>query len=237
MSEAGPIWKSDAENAIRRLPGVVGAHIRMQGSEIAAIFVQTDGSRESRRFVRDVEAILATTAGIELDYRKVSVAATPPLGPLLGATSAAGPGATAAARRLAFENVHLRTAGLSTEAQVELSLGGARVLGTVSGPATRGGGLELVAGACLRAASQFVDDPVSFSLGGLEQVRVGRDQVLVVLVRFIQGRSERALTGSSPCDQDDMRSVAYATLDAINRTFASLRHREPVEFVLRAEAP
>jgi hypothetical protein len=107
----------------------------------------------------------------------------------------------------------------------------------LSGPATRGGGLELVAGACLRAASQFVDDPVSFSLGGLEQVRVGRDQVLIVLVRFIQGRTERALTGSSPCEQDDLRSVAYATLDAINRTFASLRHREPVEYVLRAEAP
>jgi hypothetical protein len=232
MSEAEPGWKVEAENAIRRLPGVIGAHIRMQGDEIGAIFVQSDGSRESRRFVRDVEAILATTAGIDLDFRKVSVAATPPIPGVPGGTAT-----QASARRLTFENVHLQTSGLRSEARVELSLGGARVLGTLIGPATRGNALELIAGACLTAASQFVDDPVSFSLGGVEEVRVGRDRVLVVLVRFIQGRNERALTGSSPCDQDDLRSVAYATLDAINRTFASLRHREAVEYVLRTENP
>jgi hypothetical protein len=234
MSEAGPSWKAEAENAIRRLPGVVGAHIRMHGDEIGAVFVQTDGSREARRFVRDVEAILATTAGLEIDYRKVSVAATPVLAPLEGAGR---PAAEGTGRRLTFENVRIHTSGLHTEAQVELSLGGARVLGTASGPATRGSGLELAAEACLRAAAQFIEDPVSFSLGGLERVRVGRDEVIVVLVRFIHGRHEKALTGSSPSDPDELRAVAYATLDAINRTFSNLRQREPVEYVLRAEVP
>lgn len=230
MTEAGPSWKLDAEDAIRRLPGVVGAHIRMDGEEIGAVFVQTDGSRESRRFVRDVEAVLATTAGIDLDYRKVSVAATPPPEPF---DKVRRPGIETS-RRLTFENVRIRSAGLKSEAEVELSLGDARLVGMASGPATRGSVLELVAEACLEAAGQFVDEPISFSLGGLERVRAGRDEILVVLVRFIQGRTERALSGSSICDQDDLRSVAYATLDAINRTFSNLRHREPIEYVLRA---
>jgi hypothetical protein len=233
MTDAEPSWKVEAENAIRRLPGVVGAHIRIDGGEIGAVFVQTDGSRESRRFVRDVEAILATTSGVELDYRKVSVAATPPVEPL----TAAGRVGPESARRLSFENVRIHTAGLESEAQVELSLGDTHVVGTASGPATRGSVLELVAGACLEATGQFVEEPVSFSLGGLERVRIGRDEVFVALVRFIQGRSERALAGSSVCDQDDLRSVAYATLDAINRTFSNLRHREAVEYVLRSEIP
>jgi hypothetical protein len=76
---------------------------------------------------------------------------------------------------------------------------------------------------------------VSFSLGGLERVRVGRDEVIIVLIRFIQGRSEKALTGSSACEHDDLRSATYATLDAINRIFSNLRHREPVEYVLQSE--
>jgi hypothetical protein len=233
MTDTGPSWKVEAENAIRRLPGVVGTHIRMDGEEIGAIFVQTDGSRESRRFVRDVEAILATTAGIDLDYRKVSVAATPPLEPF----TTTGRDGVEGTRRLSFDNVRIRTEELRSEAQVELSLGDTHVMGTASGPATRGSVLELVAGACLEAAGQFVEEPVSFSLGGLERVRIGRDEILVVLVRFIHGRSERPLSGSSICDQDDLRSVAYATLDAINRTFSKLRHREPVEYVLHSELP
>jgi hypothetical protein len=231
MSEPGPSWRSVAEDAIRRLPGVVGVHVRMHGDEIGAVFVQTDGSRESRRFVRDVEAILATTAGVEIDYRKISVAATPAPSPLEG-----GGAGGAAPPRLAFVEVKLETSGLRSRAQVELSLGERHIVGMADGPATRSGGLELVAEACLAAASQFLADPVSFSLGGLERLRVGRDEVLVVLVRFVQGRSEKTLTGSSACDQDDLRSVAYAALDALNRTFASLRLREPEEFVLHLES-
>jgi hypothetical protein len=205
----------------------------MHGDQIGAIFVQTDGSRESRRFVRDVEAILATTAGIEVDYRKVSIAATPPLHGLEGEGRA--PALEAQPKRPAFEHVRLNTSGLRTEAQVELSLGDVHVLGSAEGPATRGSVLELVAEACLAATTQLVDEPVSFSLGGLERVRVGRDEVLIVVVRFIQGRSEKALTGSSLAEQDDLRSVTYATLDAINRTFGSLRQREAVEYVLHSE--
>jgi hypothetical protein len=226
-----PSWRSAAEDAIRRLPGVVGVHIRMHGDEVGTVFVQTDGSRESRKFVRDVEALLATTAQVEIDYRKVSVAATPALASQGGA-GGGGP----AAIRLAFEQVKLETAGLKSRAQVELALGDQHIVGMAEGPATRSGGLELVAEACLSAATQFLADPVSFSLGGLERLRVGRDEVFVVLVRFVQGRGEKTLSGSSPADQDDLRSVAYATLDALNRPFASLRMRESEEFVLQLGA-
>ncbi len=226
MTEAGPRWKDEAEDAIRRLPGVIGARIRMQGDEVSAVFVQTDGSRDPRRFVRDVEAVLAVVAGIDLDFRKVSVAAVRP-------ESGAAPAAEG--KRLAFENVSLRTSGLATEASVELSLGGARVVGVLSGPATRGSALELVAGACLQAATQLIKTPVSFSLGGLERMRLGRDRVVVVVVRFVQGRTERVLTGSSPSDPGDVRAAAYATLDAINRAFAGLQVREPIEYIVRGE--
>jgi hypothetical protein len=126
---------------------------------------------------------------------------------------------------------------MKSAAQVELSLGDTHIVGMSDGPATRSGGLDLVAEACLAAVGQFLSDPVSFSLGGVERIRVGRDEVIVVLVRFVQGRSEKTLSGSSTCDQDDLRSVAYATLDAINRTFSSLRMREREAFVLQLRHP
>ena len=42
-------------------------------------------------------------------------------------------------------------------------------------------------------------------------------------------------TGSSPCEHDDLKSATYATLDALNRIFSHLKHREAVEYVLHAE--
>jgi hypothetical protein len=222
-------WKTAAESAIRQLAGVVGAHIRLEGDAIGAVFVHSDGSRDARKIVRDVEAILATQFSIEVDFRKISVAATGPMLPLGGRRRERG-------ERLAFENVRVETSGLETEARVELALGAAHVLGIAAGPATRGSSLELAAEACLRAAVRFVEESVSFALGGLDRVRIGRDLVIVVVVRMIQGRTEKVLTGSSPVDQDDLRTVTYATLDAINRVFGQLTPRQLVEYVLEDDA-
>jgi hypothetical protein len=226
MAAGDARWKAEAESAIRQLGGVLGVYIRLEGDAIGAVFVQSDGSRDARKIVRDVEALLATQFGIEVDFRKISVAATGPMLPVPAARRGDRP------ERLAFENVRVETSGLETEARVELSLGDAHVLGIASGPATRGSSLELAAEACLRAAVRFVEETVSFALGGLDRVRIGRDQVVVVVVRMIQGRSEKILSGSSPVEQDDLRTVTYATLDAINRVFGNLTPRQLVEYVL-----
>jgi hypothetical protein len=219
-------WKPQAESAIRQLRGVVGAYIRLEGDEIGAVFAQSDGSRDARKIVRDIEAILATQFGIEVDFRKISVAATEPMLP------AAEPRRRERLSRLGFENVRVETSGLESEARVELSLGDAHILGIARGPATRGSSLELAAEACLRAAARFTEETVTFALGGLDRVRIGRDEIVVVVVRMIQGRTEKVLSGSSPIDQDDLRTVAYATLDAINRVFGQLTPRQLVEYVL-----
>ncbi len=231
MVEGEARWKARAESAIRQLQGVLGAHVRLEGTEIGAVFVQSDGSRDARRVVRDVEAILATSFGIELDFRKISVATT---GSTLPAAESEGP---ARPQRLTFENVRVETSGLETEARVELSLGKAHVLGIAAGPATRGSSLELAATACLRAANRFAPATITFALGGLDRVRIGRDEIVTVVVRMIQGRTEKVLSGSSPAEQDDLRTITYATLDAINRVFANLKPRELTEYVLDEEPP
>jgi hypothetical protein len=219
-------WKGQAESAIRQLRGVVGAYIRVEGEEIGAVFAQSDGSRDARKIVRDIEAILATQFGIEVDFRKISVAATEPLLPVDESRR------RVRVDRLAFENVRVETSGLESEARVELSLGDAHILGMARGPATRGSSLELAAEACLRAAVRFVEEMVTFALSGLDRVRIGRDEVVVVTVRMSQGRNEKVLSGSSPVEQDDLRTVTYATLDAINRVFGQLTPRHLVEYVL-----
>ena len=229
MVEGEARWKARAESAIRQLGGVMGAYVRLEGDSIGAVFVQSDGSRDARKIVRDVEAILATQFGIEFDFRKISVAATGPMLPTANNRRPTRP------QRLAFENVRVETSGLETEARVELSLGESHVLGIASGPATRGSSLELVATACLRAANRFAGDSITFALAGLERVRIGQDEIVTVVVRMIQGRTEKVLSGSSPVERDDLRTITYATLDAINRVFANLAPKEMVEYLLDAE--
>ena len=228
MAELDDGSKRDAEAALQRLPGVLGAHVRLDGGRIEAVFIQSDGSRDARKTVRDVEAVLAARHGVEIDYRKISVAVTPP-----GVAGASAPGP---APRLEFANVRVEQSGLSSEARVELHLGEAHVLGIARGPATRTSSAELVAEACLQAAERFIEDPVVFALGAVDRLRLGRDRVIVVSVRLLRGREEKLLTGSCPGESDDQRAVAYATLDALNRTFGLLSVREPVLYVVRSEA-
>jgi hypothetical protein len=222
MTELDQQWLARAEEVVCSLAGVRGAHIRVEGGRIGAIFVEADATRDVRKIVRDVEAIMATQFGLEIDYRKVSVATT----------EGEPRERRLPARRLTFESVRVETADLETRARVELALGDAHVLGIAGGPATRASAYDLAAEACLRAAHRFVVEPVAFALSGVERVRIAREEVLVVTVRIIQGRQEKVLTGACPLEQDDLRTVVYATLDAINRVFEQLELRELVEYVL-----
>ena len=54
----------------------------------------------------------------------------------------------------------------------------------------------------------------------MEVIHLGPDQVVVATVKFLLGRTDTTLVGSSVVSQNLHQSVVYAVLDAVNRSLA-----------------
>ena len=122
---------------------------------------------------------------------------------------------------------------LKGHAKVELWLDTLESAGFADGSCDQHDVNRLIASATLQSIRQFVAEECSLSLGDVEVIRLGPDQVVVATVKFLVGRTDRTLVGSSVVSQNLHQSVVYAVLDGVNRVFGNLRLKEPVEYELR----
>lgn len=67
-------WVQKAEAAVTSLRGVEAVRILAEGETIREIHVLSTSSRPAKQIVRDVQSVLVTRFGREIDYRVVSVA-------------------------------------------------------------------------------------------------------------------------------------------------------------------
>src|SRR5437588_7450227 len=65
---------TEVENALGRIPSVTAARIVTgPGGRISEVHVLARKERGPKQVVRDVQSVILTTFGLELDYRTVSV--------------------------------------------------------------------------------------------------------------------------------------------------------------------
>lgn len=255
---SGPRFADRAEAALRELRDVHGVSLQMHGEKVSEIHVETRSRRPAKQIVRDVQTILRTRFGHQIDHRVVSVAYTSPPGegdapsaaaheppapmPAPAPGSAAGvsevprmahPAAAPEEDRVRFESVNLYVSGPRVQAQVELRWKGLVRVGTATGHASRGAADELVAAATVAALQEFLADPVGLGRAMVADLRLGRHDVKIVAVPLVAQRSEKTLVGSCAVEQDAQQAVVLATLAALNRVLGGLPAREPIEFVLR----
>jgi hypothetical protein len=76
VDASGSRWIDRAEAALRELRDVDGVSVQMQGEKISEIHVETRTRRPAKQIVRDVQTILRTRFGHQIDHRVVSVAYT-----------------------------------------------------------------------------------------------------------------------------------------------------------------
>lgn len=239
MSESRIQWKQQAEKLLISLRDILGAGITMDDDgEITEINILAEGNRPPKQIVRDVRSALRAEYQIDLDYRRISVAQK---------TTQGGPAEeprvlTLPASRVREEppNVRLRLRELSTTmsdnvrtVRIELSMGKTDVVGEAFGTATKHNMPRLVSEATLQAVERFLDDGYQLSLMGIDIQRFSGEEIVLVAVKFLQERGEKALTGTCVVNHDMEQSIVYATLDALNRILGRLEYREPVEFELR----
>jgi hypothetical protein len=213
---------ASVESAIRTLRDIEAVSVRAEGDEIREIHILTTSARPAKQIVRDVQTLLLTRFQHSIDHRVVSVAFTEPglERPKRVLEPAAAP--VRAEDRIRFVSANLYVSGPRVQAQVELRWRGVPRVGSASGWSTRNGAQRLIASATIAAVQEYIDEETALGLEGLEFVRIGRREVVVVALELLAHRDQRSLVGCCTVEQDSQQAIVLATLNALNRVVASL---------------
>lgn len=217
---AGPYPPEDIERAIARIAGIQASRVVTEGERIAEVHVLASRGRGAKQLVRDIQSVVLTNFGIDIDYRTVSivqleeesVAAVP-----APATDADASPAHVL-RRPALVRVASETSGFDSDIRVGLRLDGSDHEGTARGPATSG--LRLVAQAVIDAVKTKLDAS-AVEVEFADVVMAGQRQVAVAVLRILTGRGDHVVVGSALIRRDSNDAMAKAALDAVNRLVGS----------------
>jgi hypothetical protein len=194
------------ETILARIRDVVAASVLTDGGgEILEIHVLARQRRSAKQIMRDVESTLLSRYGRSIDLRKITVAQ------IKSESEAA-----LLPMRLVLEGVSFQAAGAINEVKVMLRDDDNVSEGVVSGPASSGGRLRLVAAATLAAVESYFKSTGAFAVDDVAIVSLGPGRAALVCIAALGGR-ERVLIGSSQVRRDEFEAVARATLDALNR--------------------
>lgn len=251
--------KRDLELRLARIANVEAASIRLGDSgEIEAVDIVADRTRAPQKIVRDAE-ILFRQEGIDLDHRKIGVAALDAPAALFDSRQQPGIPDDAPSRpdppsgpvpelavlslerdeeRVRLSAVHCTTRNGAFTVEVELALGpyeGAP--GRATGPAQEPVGCAtLVARATLDSVRNLLQPGYEAQLRELKIVDLTGSPAVVACVDFGEGRHLQRLVGACLQLGSLYDTAVYATLDAINRPLGRARFRELAAFALEDRA-
>jgi hypothetical protein len=244
---------------LARIANVEAASIRTGSSgEIEAVDIVADRGRPPQKIVRDAE-ILFRQDGIDLDHRKIGVAAldspaalfdsrhspgvsdSSPIHPEVPAGSPAELAVLSIEQdedRVRLAAVHSTTRDGTFTVEVELAYGAYEgVPGRASGPAQEPVGCAtLVARATLEAVRNLLQKGYEAQLRELQIVELTGCPAVVACVDFGEGRQLKRLVGACLQFGALYDTAVYATLDAINRPLGRARFREIAAFDADAKA-
>jgi hypothetical protein len=214
------------EAAILRIHGIQAARVVAgPGGRVSEVHVLAGRERGAKQLVRDVQSVILTNFGVDIDYRTVSVVQLDEVSP--------APPAPAVERtehveaivsprvdpsRPAIVRLVTETSAYTTEVKIGVAIEGNERGGISRGPSTSG--LRLVAGATVDAVGELLHAS-AVEVSSAELITVGLVQLAVVVLRLATARGEQTLTGSAMVRKDANDAVARATLDALNRVLHS----------------
>lgn len=215
---------AELERAILRIHGIQAARVVPgPGGRVSEVHVLAGRERGAKQLVRDVQSVILTNFGVDIDYRTVSVVQldeAPPAAAVVEQPSDASSAPPASgvqvgdSRRPAIVRLVTETAAFTTEVRIGIQVEGDERAGIARGPSTSG--LRLVAGATVDAVGELLHAS-AVDVQSAELMTVGSVQLAVVVLRLATSRGEQLLTGSAIVRKDANDAVARATLDALNR--------------------
>jgi len=196
--------------AIEQLRGVEMARIILAGSsEVMEVHVVATPERKPKQIVRDIESLLMAQFGLNVDYRKISLAQVREA-PLSARTPR--PQLVAAE----FVNHGQR------RVKVVLEEGGQRYTGSADISGSASDSLSSTAQATLNALHRLIGRFSVFHLEAAQKTLLGQRDAVLVLITAVHPGGEENLVGTCFVQDDILEACARATLDSINRRIAVL---------------
>lgn len=202
------------EDVVRQLKDVVSVRAVLNPiGRVDELHVLVNPRRAPKQVARDIESGLIAHLGVEIDYKKISIAQ------VQSRSQLGGGGSSSEKARLRFCDVSLTMSGAKADACVHLRRDETIYTGNASGHASNHNQLRLIAAAALRAVENTGAEDGTMVVEDLcVQVPLAGRTAVVALVSAIGSASgEELLTGSALIRQDLWKAVVNATLDAVNR--------------------
>jgi hypothetical protein len=196
--------------AIERLRGIEMARVITDGgSEIMEVHVVATPERKPKQVVRDIESLLMAQFGLDIDYRKISLAQMED-SPALARTP----------------RPRLEAAEFTDQEQrcvrIVLLDGNRRHIGIAQASARAGDALTLAALATLNAMHDLVGRARVFQLEEIQRTVLGGQELILVLLNVTHRGGQERLVGTCFTRDDLLEACARATLDCVNRRMAVL---------------
>ena len=203
----------EVEQELCRLPDVQAARIvadEATGRPVE-VHILARAGKHPKQVVRDVQSVALASFGLEIDRRVVSVVQ-------LDAEDEDVADGGRGGFRPSIVGITAESSGLRTLVRVALEHRGQEAVGFAEGSVASTARHRLVAVSTIDALRQLQPAAESVDIDSADIVRIGRFDIAVVTVVFVQPPQEQVVSGSAVVRQGlEADAVARAVLDATNR--------------------
>ncbi len=204
---------ADYEDIIRQIKDVISARVVTDDmGGITEIHVLSDSSRSPKQIVRDIESAFMAQFGISVDHKKISVAQMQD-------------------EELTCSDLEIRPklAGVTvlsgrrtTEARVQLEIGGNIYEGVASGPSTANNKLRVISSATITALEDYLKGTCGLLTEDIAVLTLAGRQAIAASVSLVTNIGEERLIGAAFVNNDEREAAVKATLAAVNRRMSLL---------------
>jgi len=226
-----------AQEIVSRIEGISSCHITVgDDGDVAEVHVVATLDKSPKLIAREVESCLKSEIGMDVDYKKIGVVVFDPGVQAAEETDSDGLKEFPIEEhppRFIFTSVSVSSSRTGVKAEVELnrdtmdSFGASEACNVATAP------WNVIGDATLRAVAEFLDEKTRLCLVEVLKVELGGKQAFVTRVDLLDEHGTRSLAGCSIVHGDEHQSVAYATLDAVNRVVGKLEFKSSIEYKIR----
>ncbi|WIV13826.1 hypothetical protein [Proteiniborus sp. MB09-C3] len=194
------------EQSLGKLDSVISCKIILgENNSIDEIHIVSNGSRNVKQIVRDVQSVLIATYNIQIDHKKISIAEI--IDESLKRMECR-PRIMSVSRENNGQKATIRVALTNQKGVYENSMTGINTGRNID---------RILVDTTLRTVEEASGYEEIFILEDVKTVNISTDEAVLVVIICIENGQEQRLCGSSMIKNDYNEAVVKATLDAINR--------------------
>lgn len=195
----------EIEDLIKNLKSVINCRILLSDNDaIKEVHIIANESRSAKQISRDVQSILAIVYGMEIDYKKISIAQVKD---------------TARHdndRRLRIKAIEQTSQQSKYHVKVTLEKDQETFSGECTGMNNATLCLRLTGEAAIRAIEQYMQEEGIMSLDDIKIITIANIQTVVVALTVYSEEQSVEFCGSAILNHDSFNCVVRAVMDAIN---------------------